>query len=736
MKLYSKRRGAISLVIFALLFGFVLFTAIRGFDYEHYGSISDIKLGLDLRGGVSITYQAVGETPDQQDMDDTIRKMQDRAFSYSTEAQVYQEGANRVTIDIPGETDANKVLQELGTPGTLIFCTNTNDIEGSLVMDGNDIEAAQAGADSDNKYIVLLTLSDAGVEKFSQATGELAGTGNPLYIIYDGSVISAPTCEHQITTKTCQIEGNFTYETASQLASYIRIGALPVQLEELRSQVVGATLGGKAIQTSLLAALIGLALVVVIMIACYRMPGFCASLSLVFYTGLIIVLLSAFNQEITLTLPGIAGIILSIGMAVDANVIIFTRIREEIGLGNSTAAAIQSGFKKALSAIIDGNVTTLIAALVLYLFGTGTIKGFAITLALGIVLSMFTALVVTRLLLKSFYALGLKDKKWYGEKKPAQEKNFLSKKNIFICASLAVILIGVGFMVGHSIKTYALNYSLDFVGGTSTDVVFNENRTIDQLEEEVQPDVIAAIGSTDVSMTPVVGSNEVIIKTQVLTQEQRSALYDMLEEKYNIDSSSITYDTITATVSKEMTRSAILSIVLAAVAMLIYIWIRFRDVRFASSSVLALIHDVFVVLAAFAVFRWTVGNTFIACMLTLVGYSINATIVIFDRIRENQAIMGQKADLKSVVNLSITQTLSRSILTSLTTFVMVLALYIFGVTSIKEFALPLMVGIVVGAYSSVCLAGAVWYIFRTKIAPKKEKAEDAPEKAGKKKGKK
>ncbi len=719
MKLYSKRRGAISLVIFALLFAFILYTAIRGFGYEYSGSISDIKLGLDLRGGVSITYQAVGEDPDQQDMDDTVRKMQDRAYSYSTEAQVYQEGSNRVTIDIPGETDANKVLQELGTPGTLLFCTNYQDIEGTTVMDGNDVEAAQAGSDSDNKYVVMLTLTDAGVEKFSKVTGELAGTGNPLYIIYDGEILSAPTCQEQITSKSCQIEGSFTYETASQLASYIRIGALPVELEELRSQVVGATLGTKAIDTSLVAALIGLALVIVIMIVIYRMPGFCASLALVFYTGLIIVLLAAFNQEITLTLPGIAGIILSIGMAVDANVIIFTRIREEIGLGNTTAGAIQAGFKKALSAIIDGNVTTLIAALVLYIFGTGTIKGFAITLALGIVLSMFTALVVTRLLLKSLYALGLKDKKWYGEKKPAKEKNFLSKKNIFICASCLVILLGIGFMIGHGVKNYALNYSLDFVGGTSTDVNFNENRTIDQLEAEVEPDIVEAIGSTDVSMTPVVGSNEVIIKTQVLTQEQRSALYDMLEEKYGVDSSSITYDTITATVSSEMTRSAILSIVLAAVAMLIYIWIRFRDVRFASASVLCLVHDVFVVIAAFAVFRWTVGSTFIACMLTLVGYSINATIVIFDRIRENQAILGQKADLKSVVNISVTQTLSRSILTSLTTFVMVLALYVFGVTSIREFALPLMLGIVVGAYSSVCLAGALWYIFRTKIGAKK-----------------
>ena len=720
MNSYSKKRGVISLVVFAVILAFVLFTAIRGYGYEYSGSISDIKLGLDLRGGVSITYQAVGETPSQQDMDDTIRKMKLRVAGYSTEANVYQEGSDRITIDIPGETDANSVLQELGTPGSLIFCTDSSDVMGSKVMDGNDISAAQAGADSENNYVVMLTLTDAGQEKFSKVTGEIAGTGKPLYIVYDGQIISNPTCTGQITSPTCQIEGNFTYETADTLASYIRIGALPVELTELRSQVVGAQLGSKAISTSLVAALIGLALVVILMIVLYRMPGFAASVALVSYTGLIVVLLAAFNHEITLTLPGIAGIILGIGMAVDANVIIFSRIREEIGLGNNVASAINAGFHKALSAIIDGNVTTLLAALVLYIFGTGTVKGFAITLALGIVLSMFTALVVTRLLIKALYAIGFKSKKWYGEKKPAVSKNFLSKKNIYFCVSGVVITAGIIAMIVFGAKSYALNYSLDFVGGTSTDVVFNENRNVEQLETEVQPEIAAVIGSTDIVLTPVVGSNEVIIKTQELTQEQRTALYDMLEEKFGIDPSSITYENISATVSAEMARSAIISVILASIVMLIYIWIRFRDIRFASASVLALVHDVLVVLACYALFRWTVGNTFIACMLTLVGYSINATIVVFDRIRENQMALGHKAPLEEVVNLSVTQTLGRSVYTSLTTFIMVAALYVLGVTAIREFALPLMVGIVVGAYSSICLSGSMWYLFKTKIGAKKK----------------
>ena len=723
MKIYSKKRGAISIILFLAVFALVVFTAIRGFGWDRTGSISSIGLGLDLRGGVSITYEATRENPSAQDMADTIQKIQLRVADYSNEAQVYQEGVNRVTIDIPGQTDANQVLNELGRPGTLIFCTDSADPEGSKALDGNDIANAQVGTDSENKYIVLVQFTEEGQKKFAEVTGKIAGKEEPLYIMYDGEVISNPTAKEQITSINCQIEGNFTYEQASSLASFIRIGALPVELKELRSQVVGATLGSNAISTSLIAALIGLAIVCALMIVLFRMPGFAASLSLIFYTGLIVVILALFHNEITLTLPGIAGIILGIGMAVDANVIIFSRIKEEIGLGNSVANAIDAGFKKALSAVVDGNVTTLIAAAVLFIFGSGPVKGFAVTLAIGIVLSMFTALVVTKLILKSFYALGLKDKKWYGEKKPAKAKNFLGKRHIFLSLSGLVIVAGIVFMVIHGSSTYPLNYSLDFVGGTSTDVFFNESRSVAELEADVKPLISEAIGSTDVVLTPVKDSNEVIIKTQELTQEKREAMYKVLEEKFSVDASKITYENITGTVSAEMARSAIISVVLATIAMLLYIWLRFRDIRFASASVLALVHDVMVVIAGYAIFRWTVGNTFIACMLTLVGYSINATIVIFDRIRENLKEFGEKADVKEIVNLSITQTLGRSIYTSLTTLVMVVALYVLGVTAIKEFALPLMVGIVVGGYSSVCLAGAIWYIFKTKIGGKKAKAK-------------
>ena len=719
----KKKNAVIRLIAIVAVMVFIGYTALFGLGSDQSGSVNEVNLGLDLRGGVSITYQAVGEeTPSTQDMEDTRNKLQKRVEGKSTEAQVYREGADRITIDIPGATDANAILQELGKPGSLIFCTDANDPEGSKVIDGNQVKSAQGGSQEGSTgsvdYIVQLTLTPDGQQAFSDATAKLVETQAPIYIIYDGKVISAPSVKSHITGDICSIDGMESLEAAEDLASTIRIGALPVELKELRSNVVGAKLGEEAVQTSLLAGAIGLAIVFLFMIIVYRIPGFAASIALVLYTGTIVVLLSAFREEITLTLPGIAGIILGIGMAVDANVIIFARIREEIGKGRSVERAIDAGFSKALSAIIDGNVTTLIAAAVLYVLGSGTVKGFAQTLALGIVLSMITALFVTKTILKSFYALGFQDEKFYGKTTDIKVINFLGKRNICFCLSAIVILVGIGTMIYHGINGDALAYSQDFKGGTSTSVTFNENYDASRLEKEVNPVIAEVIGSNDIQASPVQNSNEVIFKTPELSLEQRTTLYSTLTEKFGVDQTLITNENISATVSNEMKSSAIKAVLIATVFMLLYIWFRFKDIRFASSSVIALLHDVLVVLACYAVFRWSVGNTFIACMLTIVGYSINATIVIFDRIRENLKEMSKKAELADIVNLSVSQTLSRSINTSFTTVVMVIILFILGVTSIREFALPLIVGILAGTYSSVCLASAFWYVLRTKIGKK------------------
>ncbi len=711
----KKSTGIINLILTVAISAGLLVLAAVGIGDKQTGAAKNIPLGLDLAGGVSITYQAKGDTPSAEEMNDTVYKLQKRVEGYSTEAQVYQQGDDRINIEIPGVTDANEILEELGKPGSLSF----QDTSGNELLSGTDIKTAEAKAYKDNlnntDYEVALTLTEEGTEKFAEATE--ANIGSRIAIVYDGETISAPTVQSAITNGNAAITNMESYEAAEQLASTIRIGSLKVELEEIQSKVVGAQLGTNAIRTSLLAGIIGFVLVVIYMILMYRLPGVASGVALATYVGLTLGLLNAF--EITLTLPGIAGIILGIGMAVDANVIIFARIREEIGAGKSVKGSIKIGFQKALSAILDGNITTLIAAVILSLKGSGTVKGFAHTLALSIVVSMFTALVVTRIVLNAFYALGLQSEKLYGIQKERKTINFLGKKNLCFVISAVLILGGFAVMgIRGAQGSGALNYSLEFQGGTSTTIPLTEELTIQEIDETVKPVVSEVIGSNEIQAQKVDGSSDVIVKTKTLDLTTREALCQALAEKFGIDENDIAMENISAAISSEMRTDAVTAVLLAAFFMLIYIWFRFKDIRFATSAVAALLHDVLVVLAFYAVARLSVGSNFIACMLTIVGYSINATIVIFDRIRENLATAGRKSDLQEIVNRSITQTLSRSINTSVTTFLTVAVLYVLGVASIREFALPLMVGIVCGAYSSVCITGALWYVMKTKLGKK------------------
>lgn len=748
----KKSKGIISLILTVVLIALLGFTTVVGFGKGQTGAAKNIKLGLDLEGGVSITYQVKGETPSAEDMSDTIYKLQKRVEQYSTEATVYQEGDDRISIEIPGVTDANEILSELGQPGSLYFIKEKDSDgnpnygldtsghyvlaksmdelkeEGSVVLTGTDIKSAKSGSYQDsttgaNENVVQLSMTKEGTEKFAEATKAAKEAKETIAIYYDGELISVPSVNAEITDGQAIIEGNMSYEEAEQLASTIRIGGLSVELEEIRSNVVGAQLGEEAISTSLMAGAVGLAIVFVFMCVVYLLPGLASSLALVIYTGLILVLLNAF--DITLTLPGIAGIILGIGMAVDANVIIFARVKEELTAGKSVKSALNAGFHKAMSAILDGNITTLIAAAVLWLKGSGTVKGFAQTLALGIVVSMFTALVITRMIVYAFYAVGIRNTKLYGRIKEEREPiDFLGKRKIFFAVSVAVILIGFVFMgVNAGTGKGALNYSLEFKGGTSTNVTFDKAYTLKEIDETMIPDLEKVTDDPNIQVQTVANSNQVIFKTQTLDLEKREAFAKYMADEFGVEEKDITTENISSTVSSEMRVDAIIAVAIATVFMLLYIWLRFKDIRFATSAVVALIHDVLVVLAFYVIARISVGNTFIACMLTIVGYSINATIVIFDRIREEMKTKKRTEELDTLVNRCITRTLTRSIYTSLTTFVMVAVLFVMGVSSIKEFALPLMVGIICGAYSSVCITGALWYVMKTKIGKKAEPAK-------------
>ena len=747
----KKSRGIVVLLLTVILTVFFCFTAAVGIGPTGTGAAKHINTGLDLSGGVSITYQTKKSNPTKEEMSDTIYKLQKRVEQYSTEAQVYQEGSDRITVEIPGVTDADAILNDLGKPGSLYFITqedadgnqnfttgqngyvlarSMDEIKesGCVVLEGSDVADAEGGAiqnqsTSAKEYVVSLTLTsdgkNSGKEKFSEATKE--NVGKQIAIIYDNQVVSAPNVNEQISGGKAQISGMKDLEEAQNLASYIRIGSLSLELEELRSSVVAAQLGEEAISTSVMAGAIGLIIVILFMIIAYRVPGIVAGIALILYTVLMLITLNAF--DITLTLPGIAGIILGIGMAVDANVIIYARIREEIGAGVSVRSAIKAGFSKAFSAIFDGNITTLIAAFVLMWLGSGTVKGFAYTLALGIVISMFTSLVVSRLIVNALYAVGIHDPKFYGSTKERKAINFVGKRKVFFIVSIILILSGpAAMLINSQAGNKALNYSLEFSGGTSTTVTFNEDMDIKTIDSEVTPVVEEVTGDKNVQPTKVVGTNQVVIKTRSLTQEEREALQNALVEKFGVDENTISTESISSTVSKEMRQDAIVAVVVATICMLLYIWFRFKDIRFASSAVLALLHDVLVVLAFYAIARISVGNTFIACMLTIVGYSINATIVIFDRIRENMHGSRRIDNIEEVVNSSITQTLTRRIYTSFTTFVMVAVLYIMGVSSIREFAAPLIVGILVGAYSSVCVTGALWLVMKKNVKRKGQPA--------------
>ena len=718
MKYGLGKKICYSVIILALLLG-LTWTAFFGIGNNGYGSTKDINLGLDLAGGVSITYEIQEDNPSSQDFEDTIYKLEKRIEGKSTESQVYREGDKRITVEIPGVTDANAILEELGTPGSLEFLDSTaytawgNGESYEPLLTGSDVKSAQAYTDtsssnSSSAFGVSLTFTDEGAVKFEKATS--ANVGKIIYIVYDGKVVSAPNVKQTISGGSASITDISDYDEADTLATYIRIGSIPLTLKEVSSNIVGAQLGHDAIRSSLIAAGIGLALLCIFMIVLYRLPGVVATIALWMYTIVVLFLVSVY--DLTLTLPGIAGIILGIGMAVDANVIIYTRIREELGAGRSVENAITAGYSKATSAIVDGNVTTLIAAAVLYIFGTGPVKGFATTLAVGIVVSMFTALIITRVVMKLFYNFGFKDAKCYGKTVHKKTLNVLGIRKWCFIGSAAVIVAGfIAMGVFQATGNRMLNFSLEFVGGTTTSFTFDKDYSTEEIENGIIPVIKSSTGVNQVQQQKVQDSTAVSFKTTDLTLDQREAMEEAVKAKYPIkDGTIVESDTISSSVSDTMKRDAFISVILSTICMLIYIFIRFRDIKFAAAAVIALLHDVLVVLAFYAFTRVSVGTTFIACMLTIVGYSINGTIIIFDRIRELLKTSNSKTNITELVNSAITSTMTRTVNTSLTTLIMLVVLFILGVSSVKEFALPLMVGIVVGGYSSICLTSAMWYV--------------------------
>lgn len=714
MKLINARALA-RFVLVLLLIALAAELALCGFAPLGIPSVLEsggISLGLDLSGGSIIVYEAQtdltgSELSENMAAVETLMRERLDNLGY-TEAVVALQGSKQIRIEIPSVTDPEEAVRQIGTTAKLEFKNK----DGEIIIDGSHIVKATAlYGDTDGKgtsysYLVSIELTEEGKKAFKEGTKEAAGSY--IDICLDGEVMQSPTVSEEYAQTG--IDGNpmispiSDREEAMWLASVITAGQLPFELKDVQLRSVGSTLGEDSLSTGLIAGAIGLLLVIVFMIAVYRLPGIVASLSLIAYTVIVTILLAVF--KVNLTLPGIAGVILSIGMAVDANVIIFERMKEELKLGKSVRAAIKAGFSRAFSAVLDSNVTTLIAAVTLWIFGTGTIQGFAKTLAIGVAVSFFTAVTLTRVMLNHVaemtdgkISLFISRRALAAHEKKAGGFSFVNKPRVTYIVLAVVIAAGV-----LSFVIRGFNIDLDFVGGTEFIVdlgtSFEEDDVRELVDAQFDEDVVSSVRKSD-------GGTQVIIQTRSLDSDARSKVTTALIDKYSLNESDIlSVDNVGASVGRELTRTTIIASLLAVVLMLVYVSIRFTFLS-GLSAIICLIHDIFVLLVVYSLFQIPMGTTVIAAMLTILGYSINATIVVFDRVRDVRKLM-PKEDFGTVVDISVKQTFKRALYTTVTTLMTIGMVYVLGVTSIREFALPLMIGFVAGLFSSVCLAGLIW----------------------------
>ena len=689
-----------------------------------------IRLGLDLVGGSRIVYEA--EIPDgynQANLADDMNSVQkvirqrltDKGF---TEATVTLTGDNRVTVEIPQITNPEEAVQTLGTTAQLTFI----DADGKEWLTGSDIKKATygygrpTGNEVTDVHYVQVQFTSEGQKKFAEATGNIAartdGT-NIMAIVMDNQVISSPSVSSQIDSDSCVISGSFTRDSASELADLINAGQIPFSLKQVELRSVGPQLGADAMRTSLIAGAIGIVLVMLFMLIVYRIPGLVASIALCFYMVLEALIFSL--VRVNLSLPGIAGIILSIGMAVDANVIIFERVKEELKNGKTVKSAIDSGFKRAFTAILDSNITTLIACAVLFFLGTGTIVGFATTLGIGVIVSMFTALTVTHVLLNRMVDFRIRNPKAYGLRdREAGKQRFAILKNFKIFGGISALLVVTGLvaLILLPFGKNLFNLSIDFAGGTEME--FNMHTEVTQ---DVQTEVSGLFkDATGVDASSVTssgdGNEDVLIRSTSITSEQRAAVIDKMLEKYSLaDTDILNNNDVSASIGSDLQRSAVICSVLAIVLMMLYITFRF-EMTSGMAAVCCLMHDLLIMLSVYVWLQIPLDSNFIAAALTILGYSINASIIVFDRVRENLRT-ARREDFASVAERSVWQTMGRTINTTLTTLFTIGMVFILGVPSLKQFTLPLIVGILAGGWSSVLLSCSLWNVFRKKFRKKR-----------------
>lgn len=702
------------LIVLVMIFGWVITLT----DFAGIGPIKDrIKLGLDLSGGVYVVMEAQTDAKDKelQDlMNQTQAVIENRVNQMGlSEPVVTIEGGNKIRVEMPGVDDPQEAVNTIGKTAQLQFLM----ADGTPVLDGSNVKKSSVQTDSqDGGYAVTLKFDSEGADAFYKATSLAASGGvtskiqgapnDSIVIMLDDEVISAPSAHEGIEGGEAIITGGFTEDEAMELSLLISAGSLPVNLVEVETSQVGATLGLDALQNSIMAGAIGVVAIFILMLVMYRALGFIANVALLIYIPVVLWILVLFGA--VLTLPGIAGIILSIGMAVDANVIIFARIKEEVRNGKSIRVAVHSGFKRAMATVIDSHVTTIIAGIVLYMFGTGPVKGFAFTLIIGIIVSLVTAVLITHL-----YVILLAESKRFStnrmigvntkiqtESGMKHEFHYIKHRKIYYIVTIVIIVVGlgVGFIKGF-------NMGIDFTGGTRIE--------LDMGKKVSAADVNKVLEENGIDGAEIInygeGNKNISIKTtESINTNERTALMDDMKKEFGItDKSLLSFEQFGPSVGELLTQNALKAIAFAAVGMLIYIIIRF-EWKFGVSAIIGTAHDVLIMLAFYGLFSFTINNPFIAGLLTVVGYSINDTIVIFDRIRENLKIK-RKKELEPLIDLSINQTLIRSLTTSATTILVMIPLIIWGGEAIRQFAIPLLIGIVAGAASSIFICSPIYY---------------------------
>ena len=667
----------------------------------------------------------------------------------TTEPIVQRQGDDRILVQVPGLQDPQRLKEILGQTAKLTFqmvdqsmpaqdaingrpptgstvMYSKDDppvpylIENRVIVSGENLVDAQATFDSrTNEPVVSFRFDAKGATRFGQATQQ--NVGKLFAIILDNQVISAPQIREPILGGTGQISGNFTAQSANDLAVLLRAGALPANLTVIEERTVGPGLGQDSIQAGKIAGLIGSVLVVAFMFVAYGFLGFLANIALAVHVAMIVALLSLLGA--TLTLPGIAGIVLTIGMAVDSNVLIYERIREERRNGRSVIQAIDTGFTKALATIVDSNVTSLIATVVLFYLGTGPVKGFAVTFAIGILTTVFTAVTFTRLLV-SIWVRRAKPKEIPKAPvtfvPPGTKIPFMGiRRWTFALSSVLSILSVVLFM------TVDINYGVDFKGGSLIEVQSkNGSANLSDIRSR-----LSELNIGDVQVQQFGDPTDVLIRvgTQDEGDNAEQSVIDKVRGELQDQYDFRRVEVVGPTVSSELAKQGTIGMLVALVGILIYVWFRF-EWQFAVGAIVATVHDVVMTIGFFCITGLEFNQSSIAAILTIIGYSLNDTIVVYDRVREDLRKY-KKMPMPQLLNNAINETLSRTTLTSVTTVLALLALVLFGGEVIRSFVLAMLFGVVFGTYSSIFIAAPLLILFKLR-----QSAEDKPEEDGKKVG--